>query len=72
MLVTLSCFVIGTGIFCFYDKDLAWMLYELDSRFWGRNVVRGKNWNTNVNYASVALVMLGIIGVLNGLQMALA
>ncbi len=72
MLVTASFFIIGLGVYCFYDKDLAWTLYELDSRFWGRTPVRGKNWHINVNYASMALVLLGMIGMMNGLQLALA
>jgi len=72
MIITASFFVIGAGILCLYNKDLAWMLYEFDARMWGADAPRkGKNWQQQVQMAGYCLVWLGILGMMTGINLIL-
>ncbi len=69
MLVLTSFLVMGLGVFCIINKDLAWALYEWDSQSMGnRRPARGKHWRMQVQYASLSLIMLGMIGMNTAIQ----
>jgi len=70
MFLSASLLAIGIGVFCFYNRDIAWAMFEFDRRFWSRTVPqKGKYWAHNVRYASLCLIMLGLIGIVVNLQM---
>lgn len=65
MFLATSVFVIVWGILCITDRDLIWSMYQLDARTFGnRELRKGRNWQTNMRYQGIALVLLGLIGVM--------
>ena len=62
--IVLVCF----GLMCLFQRDIAWMLYEADSRFFGKQLVRTHDWDQLMVIQGIVLVMIGILGVLVSLR----
>ena len=62
-LISASTLVIFAGFLCLWDPELAWNLYELDSRLIGVDVVRPKLWRRYVTITGNFLLTLGVLGI---------
>jgi len=60
---------IFVGLFCIWDSELAWRLYEMDSQMWGQYIEQPQNWRERVYYMGLLLMILGIAVVVLGLDM---
>lgn len=57
------------GIVCFWDSELAWRLYELDSRTIGIQVEKPDDWRERVRYMGVNLILLGLLALVAAIKM---
>jgi hypothetical protein len=64
MLATTSILVIFCGVYCNYDAEFAWRVYEWDCRQMGFTPPRLRNWRARVQQVGLALVALGMVGVM--------
>lgn len=68
MVISAGIVLICFGLMCLFQRDIAWMLYEADARFAGKQRARTPDWDQLMVTQGIVLVMIGIIGVLVGFR----
>lgn len=67
MIISAGILTISAGVLCISDDELAWNLYELDSRMIGIQVERPRNWRNRVYFMGLTLMLMGMVTVGLGL-----
>ena len=64
MLLTASVIAFCFGLFCIWDSELAWSLFEADARLMGMSIERSVRWEFQTQIKGFILMILGGTGVL--------
>lgn len=68
MVLMASVLLMGFGLMCLFERDIAFMLYEYDARLLGKVLRRTPDWDSLMRTQGAVLVMVSAIGFIIGLR----
>ena len=68
MVLIASILLLGFGLMCLFERDIAFMLYEYDARLMGKVLKRTADWDSLMRTQGAVLVMAGLMGFILGLR----